>query len=134
MVEYIEFIKLKIKNSKIYLYFLDHDGLILTIRVTKTKPKGKGLGKLIHLSVNMKVWKQVLQNFRKIGNNWVEEKYRYKSINLWWEAGKTSFKMFAIQFSTIRKQNINKQNQKLTQAILNENMKQNADENKIHSS
>ena len=40
--------------------------------------------------------------------------------------------MFAIQFSTIRKQNINKQYQKLTQAILNENMKQNADENKIN--
>ena len=65
--------------------------------------------------------------FRKIGNNWEQEKYKYKSINLWWEAGKISFKMFAIQFSTIRKQN-NKQHQKLTQANLNEN----ADENKIH--
>ena len=40
--------------------------------------------------------------------------------------------MFAIEFSTIRNQNIKKQHQKLTQAILNEKMKENPDQNKIH--
>ena len=34
--------------------------------------------------------------------------------------------------STIRNQNINKPHQKLTQAILNEKIQQNPDQNKIH--
>ena len=70
--------------------------------------------------------------FAKFLKNWPQEKYRYKSINLWWEAGKIYFKVFATEFPTIRNQNINKQHQKLTQANLNEKMKQNPDANKIH--
>ena len=70
--------------------------------------------------------------FAKFLKNWQQEQYRNKSINLWWEAGKIYFKMFAIEFSTIRNQNINKQHQKLIQAILNEKMKQNPDQDNIH--
>ena len=67
MVKYIEFIKLKIKNSKIYLYFLDHNGQILTIRVTKTKPKGKRFWK-----INTSVIKHesLKAGFAKFSKNW----------------------------------------------------------------
>ena len=70
--------------------------------------------------------------FAKFLKNWQQEQDRYQSVNLWLEAGKICFKMFGIEFSTIRNQNINKQHQKLTQAILNEKMKENPDQNKIH--
>ena len=67
MVKYIEFIKLKIKNSKIYLYFLDHNGQILAIRVTKTKPKGKRFWK-----INTSVIKHesLKAGFAKFSKNW----------------------------------------------------------------
>ena len=127
-VECIEFISIKIKSSEIYLYFRDHNGLILTIRVTK-KPKGKGFSKFNTSIIKHECFKA---SFAKFLKNWQQEQYRYKSVNLWWEAGKICFKMFGIEFSTIRNQNINKQHQKLTQAILNEKMKENQDQNKIH--
>ena len=117
------------QSSKIYLYFLDHNGLILTITGTKTKPKGKGFWKFTTFII---IHESLKAGFAKFLKNWQQEQYRYKSVNLWWEAGKICFKIFAIKFSTIRNQNIYKQHQKLTQAILNEKMKENPDQNKIH--
>ena len=117
------------QSSKIYLYFLDHNGLILTITGTKTKPKGKGFWKFTTFII---IHESLKAGFAKFLKNWQQEQYRYKSVNLWWEAGKICFKMFAIEFSTIRNQNIKKRHQKLIQPILNENMNENPDQNKIH--
>ena len=44
---------------------------------------------------------------------------------------KNYFKMFAIKFSTIKNQNINKQHKNLTKNILQEKIKTNPDKNKI---
>ena len=84
-VECKEFMSIKIKSSKIYLYFLDHNGLILTIRLTKTKPKGKGFWKF---NASIIKHESLKAGFAKFLKNWQQEQYRYKSVNLWWEAGK----------------------------------------------
>ena len=103
-VECKEFISIKIKSSKIYLYFLDHNGLIITIGVTKTKPKGKGFW---NFNTSIIKHESLKAGFAKFLKNCQQEQYRYKSVTLWWEAGKTC-------------------------TILNEKMKQNPDQNKIH--
>ena len=111
--------------------YSDHAGIIIKINIDKNKPRGKGIWKLNTSIIKHKTFKKLFQNFWQ---DWQQQKHKYNYINSWWETGKNHFKMFAMQFSKEKNQNINNKQKQLTQLISEEKLKEKPNQHQIQVS
>ena len=107
---------------------LDHETVLLILQIANQNPTGQGYWKLITSILSHKVFKKIFEQFWK---NWQKQKSKYNTINKWRDLGKILFKILAIQYSTQQNLNLRKQQQHLTEQILQEKTKHPPNQNNI---
>ena len=111
----------QIKNTAITPNNLsDYDAITVILKIKKNNPKTPGI---LELNTSILQQKYFQKLFKCFWWDWQSQPKNYASLNKWWEVGKIYFKILAIQFSTQKKQKMNKTLQKLTQNILQEKIK-----------